>query len=694
MNQNSKWKAMHRIPKFFTSNKSKQMESKSQPSTPTKRNLIRKLDRKNAAKNIDYEPPPPKNSTYFSSSSASTSSYSPDNSFSIRNRSIDVYNWGDRTSFRIDGKEGELELLFNSLGLSGPDDFGIDAADFAAMKARSGQLSGQLSGQMFGSGAGIRLGVDGCVEVLDDSRVSSSILGVDRSGDYDVSDVTATVDIKLCGGVKVLDDSRVSSVILGEYDVKLCGGVEVSDDLGVRSVRLGIDRSNEFDVNGSVDVKLRDGVLEEGRLCSGVVKDVIVLDRNGDEGVKVMLSGGRSAGVGIRGARPPAVLLSPPPSMALPVVDDACSSWDIVRSFGPGDDVISGVEDEQGGSRSEDEGEHGAQGDGIEGDGDVVRGVRTVGQGSGVLSESCSFTTNSNDDDSSSTTTDPMSISPNGRLRCQISSWEKGRHLGSGSFGSVYEGIADGGFFFAVKEVSLLEQGDRGREIIYQFEQEMAFLSQFEHKNIVRYLGTDKDDSNLYIFLELAPLGSLLSLYQRFQFRDSHVSVYTRQILEGLKYLHERDVVHRDIKCANILMDVNGNVKLADFGLAKVDKLNDAKSCKGTSFWMAPEVVKPNQGSGRAADIWSLGCTVLEMLTQNFPYHPMNGFQAMFKIGTGQPPPVPNALSRDARDFILKCLQVDPDTRPSAAELLEHSFVKRPHSASASPHHHHHGMRA
>ncbi|KAL5554653.1 hypothetical protein UlMin_042054 [Ulmus minor] len=263
-------------------------------------------------------------------------------------------------------------------------------------------------------------------------------------------------------------------------------------------------------------------------------------------------------------------------------------------------------------------------------------------------------------------------------LKGHITYWEKGELLGCGSFGSVYEAIADYGFFIAVKEVSLLDEGSRGKQSIDQLRQEIALLSQFEHENIVQYYGTDKDESKLYIFLELVSNGSLLSLYQKYTLRDLQVSAYTRQILQGLKYLHDRNVIHRDIKCANILVDASGSVKLADFGLAKVTKLNDVKSLQGTPFWMAPEVVDPKQGYGLPADIWSLGCTVLEMLTRKFPYSELEVFQAMFKIAKGEPPSVPDSLSNDARDFIRKCLQVNPDARATAAELLNHSFVKKP----------------
>ncbi|XXG60871.1 hypothetical protein AAC387_Pa04g2678 [Persea americana] len=367
-----------------------------------------------------------------------------------------------------------------------------------------------------------------------------------------------------------------------------------------------------------------------------------------------------SRGGGIKGARPP--VLAPPPSMSLPVLDKGGSTWDLVRSFAPEDGADSsspnrGGRDDDESNEDEDEGINGAVGE------------------TDQLTGSSSFST-SNDDDSSSSTTEPLSIiSPNGRFRRSISSWTRGGLLGSGSFGTVYEGLSEDGFFFAVKEVSLLDQGSQAQQCIQQLEQEIALLSQFEHENIVQYLGTDKEEAKLYIFLELVTKGSLANLYQKYHLRETQVSRYTRQILKGLKYLHDRDVLHRDIKCGNILVGADGSVKLADFGLAKeTSKLNKLKSCKGSAYWMAPEVVNPRMTYGLAADIWSLGCSVLEMLTRQPPYYPLEWTQAFFQIGHSIPPPIPNSLSSDAQDFIRQCLRVVPDDRPPASKLLDHPF--------------------
>ncbi|CAA3029737.1 mitogen-activated kinase kinase kinase 1-like [Olea europaea subsp. europaea] len=640
---------MHRIPKIFIRSserrktRSKSRSSSSSSSTPSRlaAKPIPRLERLNAVKNIDYEYIP--STSWTSELSASCSSEE-----SLRGRSRDFY--GGQTSLRIEGIDGQFEFICETLGFSGIEDFGIPLAEYEAMKVRSSDAP-CLIGQKIEDSNGSVLEISGGGGTLNlrNKKTEDSISNV-----IDIS-------VPSCNKVVEVINQKIE-----------CNDFE---DLRFSNSSNGSNLSiiNRGDDDGLCELSKR---LENSARISNLVYS---------NNASVNL--GEICRNGIKGVRPP--VLAPPPSISLPVIDNECSTWDILKSLAPDSDKsflrferrFCSEDDEQetevaGGMRDDDEEKF------------MRKRKIMMREDIGVISGSCSFTTTSNDDDSSSTTTEPASyVSPNEKFRRIIVDWQKGDLLGRGSFGSVYEGITGDGFFFAVKEVSLLDQEDEGKQRIIQLEQEIALLSQFEHENIVQYYGTEKVESHLYIFLELVTKGSLLSLYQKYNLRDSQVSAYTRQILHGLKYLHDKNVVHRDIKCANILVDANGLVKLADFGLAKATKLNDVKSCKGTPFWMAPEVVK-SLGYGLAADIWSLGCTVLEMLTRCFPYSIMEPMQALYRIGRGELPPIPISLSSDARDFILKCLQVDASARPTASLLLDHPFVKRPLPASlgsASP---------
>ncbi|XP_024372510.1 mitogen-activated protein kinase kinase kinase 3-like [Physcomitrium patens] len=166
---------------------------------------------------------------------------------------------------------------------------------------------------------------------------------------------------------------------------------------------------------------------------------------------------------------------------------------------------------------------------------------------------------------------------------------------------------------------------------------------------------------------------------QKFQvFDESLISSYTRQILTGLEYLHSKNTVHRDIKCANILVDSDGQVKLADFGLAKQMKDSLATSVKGSPYYMAPEILSPGPNkppSGLAVDIWSLGCTVLEMAEGKPPWSDLQGYAFFFKVTKGELPPIPEHLSDLAKDFVTQCLRTRPEDRPTVKDLLIHPFV-------------------
>ncbi|XP_034923477.1 mitogen-activated protein kinase kinase kinase NPK1 isoform X1 [Populus alba] len=263
--------------------------------------------------------------------------------------------------------------------------------------------------------------------------------------------------------------------------------------------------------------------------------------------------------------------------------------------------------------------------------------------------------------------------------------WRKGELIGCGAFGRVYMGMnLDSGELLAVKQVSIAASSaskEKTQAHIRELEEEVKLLKNLSHPNIVRYLGTAREDDSLNILLEFVPGGSISSLLGKFgSFPESVIRMYTKQLLLGLEYLHKNGIMHRDIKGANILVDNKGCIKLADFGASKkvveLATINGAKSMKGTPYWMAPEVILQT-GHSFSADIWSVGCTVIEMATGKPPWSQQyQEVAALFHIGTTKShPPIPEHLSIEAKDFLLKCLQEVPNLRPAASELLQHPFV-------------------
>ncbi|TDL23606.1 kinase-like protein [Rickenella mellea] len=158
------------------------------------------------------------------------------------------------------------------------------------------------------------------------------------------------------------------------------------------------------------------------------------------------------------------------------------------------------------------------------------------------------------------------------------------------------------------------------------------------------------------------------------------VASYVVKILEGLHYLHQSDVVHCDLKAANILTTKNGNVKLSDFGVSlnlRQMKRENKNDVAGTPNWMAPEVIEL-KGASTASDIWSLACTVIELLTGKPPYSDVgNGLAVMYRIVEDDMPPVPEDCSETLKDFLRLCFQKDPSKRPNAEMLCEHEWLKK-----------------
>uniref|UniRef100_A0A4W6CEY2 Mitogen-activated protein kinase kinase kinase 3 n=1 Tax=Lates calcarifer TaxID=8187 RepID=A0A4W6CEY2_LATCA len=253
---------------------------------------------------------------------------------------------------------------------------------------------------------------------------------------------------------------------------------------------------------------------------------------------------------------------------------------------------------------------------------------------------------------------------------------------GQGAFGQVYLCYdVDTGRELAAKQVQFDPDSPETSKEVSALECEIQLLKNLHHERIVQYYGClrDHNEKTLTIFMEYMPGGSVKDQLKAYGALTENVTrKYTRQILEGMSYLHSNMIVHRDIKGANILRDSAGNVKLGDFGASKRLQTicmsgTGIRSVTGTPYWMSPEVIS-GEGYGRKADVWSLGCTVVEMLTEKPPWAEYEAMAAIFKIAT-QPtnPLLPSHTSDQARDFI-RCIFVEAKHRPSAEELLRHPF--------------------
>lgn len=271
-------------------------------------------------------------------------------------------------------------------------------------------------------------------------------------------------------------------------------------------------------------------------------------------------------------------------------------------------------------------------------------------------------------------------------------SWTKGRQLGRGAFGTVYEAFVTAssnpelkGTFLAVKEIPLVGSERHFAKELLNLEREMQLLKVLDHPNIVRYAGASYTNGVVLIFTEYMAGGSVASMLKQFggPFSVEVTRRYSRQVLHGLAFLHGRRIIHRDLKGANVLTTPQGQAKLSDFGSARPigdlvsasnGLLNDS-GLVGSVYWMAPEVFSGHYG--RHADVWSMGCFVLEMASGRHPWPKIgSGLQMIKYIRSAKSgPPVPPGVPDVARHFLQRCCQRDPRRRPRAAELLSDPLV-------------------
>ncbi|KAF3440665.1 hypothetical protein FNV43_RR18949 [Rhamnella rubrinervis] len=273
----------------------------------------------------------------------------------------------------------------------------------------------------------------------------------------------------------------------------------------------------------------------------------------------------------------------------------------------------------------------------------------------------------------------------NCQWRCPLpGDWVRGKLVGCGSFGSVHMAMAKStGGLFVVKSAQSDEVG------LQALLNEVNILETLNSPHIVKCIGKEiSREHECHVFMEYMAGGNLLDVVDTFggSLEEEVVGLYTKKILLGLKYLHENGIVHCDLKCKNVLLSSSGDVKLADFGSAK--RIKDSRSqvgfadswqnIGGTPLWMAPEVMR-NEGLDFVSDIWSLGCTVIEMATgkpPNWDVEVSNPMAAIMKIACGnERPRFPRKFSEMGLDFLAKCLERDHRKRWRAEELLKHPFV-------------------
>lgn len=261
------------------------------------------------------------------------------------------------------------------------------------------------------------------------------------------------------------------------------------------------------------------------------------------------------------------------------------------------------------------------------------------------------------------------------------STWNLVGELGDGSFSRVYKAEHKPTGRLAAAKICELKSEDELQDLNV----EIDILTACRHPNIVELIEAYYYESRLWMLIEFCEGGAVDGIMNELEkpLTEPQIRYICHQLCQGLTFLHDNKVIHRDLKAGNVLLTLGGEVKIADFGVSAKNKhtLQKRDSFIGTPYWMAPETIQcetvRDYPYDYKADIWSLGITLIEFAQRDPPHHDMSPVRVLLKIQKGEPPKLdfPSRWSKEFSDFLSLCLNKDPTKRPTASELINHPFI-------------------
>ncbi|XP_044235196.2 serine/threonine-protein kinase Nek1 isoform X10 [Ursus arctos] len=251
--------------------------------------------------------------------------------------------------------------------------------------------------------------------------------------------------------------------------------------------------------------------------------------------------------------------------------------------------------------------------------------------------------------------------------------------IGEGSFGkAILVKSTEDGRQYVIKEINISKMSNKERE---ESRREVAVLANMKHPNIVQYRESFEENGSLYIVMDYCEGGDLfkrINAQKGILFQEDQILDWFVQICLALKHVHDRKILHRDIKSQNIFLTKDGTIQLGDFGIARVlnSTVELARTCIGTPYYLSPEICE-NKPYNNKSDIWALGCVLYEMCTLKHAFEAGNMKNLVLKIISGSFPPVSLHYSYDLRNLLSQLFKRNPRDRPSVNSILEKGFIAK-----------------